>query len=724
MKEAFTYPAGGRLPGVQNGIHDVEMPSKAMFRFGSMSSTDSRLAEVTRPSVKQRMMEKSSALKKFGRSLGCRWSPTDGFGPRAEARRPSWLNVTISPRSKEYQLWNRVFIVTCLVAIFLDPLFFYVPVVHLNDLCFDLDRNLAITVTVLRTVIDFVYIIHIVLEFRTAFVAPSSRVFGIGELVEDTHEIARRYLKSAFWVDLVVILPLPQVVMWVVLPFLRTSKISSTKNAVLLLVIFHYVPRLIRMFFIVKNSEMVRSQDTGVFMETVWAGAAYNLLLYMLASHVIGACWYLLTVERQDTCWRRFCQDEHFCNKRFFNCRSQNDDELKGPRADWLYKTNIPSKCVANSSEPTSMPFNFGLYSLAIENEITSGLNFVDKYFYCLWFGLNSLSSLGQGFKVSTYIWEVFFAIIIFISGLLLFALLIGNVQKYLSSVGIRLDEMRVKRRDTEEWMNHRQLPGVLRNRVRRYDQYKWLETQGVDEQALLRSLPNDLRRDIKRHLCLDLVKRVPLFNQMDERLLDAICEILQPVLHTEDSYLVQEGDPVVEMVFIIRGELESMTTNGGRTGFLNCNKLGPGDFCGEELLTWALESQHEKTLPSSTQTVRATGVVEAFSLSARDLKFVAGQFRKLHSKKLQHTFKYHSHQWRTWAATFIQISWRRHRSRKLGPQMQQDAQQLLQAYDDAYMQANEGMPMSAIRHSSRILSSSNLSKPLEPYFFRDDSHI
>lgn len=68
---------------------------------------------------------------------------------------------------------------------------------------------------------------------------------------------------------------------------------------------------------------------------------------------------------------------------------------------------------------------------------------------------------------------------------------------------------MRVKRRDSEQWMHHRLLPKDLRERVRRYDQYKWLETRGVDEENLVQSLPKDLRRDIKRHLCLALVRRV-----------------------------------------------------------------------------------------------------------------------------------------------------------------------------------------------------------------------
>ena len=60
---------------------------------------------------------------------------------------------------------------------------------------------------------------------------------------------------------------------------------------------------------------------------------------------------------------------------------------------------------------------------------------------------------------------------------------------------------------------------------------------------------------------------QVPLFANMDERLLDAICERLKPSLYTERTYIVREGDPVDEMLFIICGRLESVTTDG-RSGF------------------------------------------------------------------------------------------------------------------------------------------------------------
>lgn len=81
--------------------------------------------------------------------------------------------------------------------------------------------------------------------------------------------------------------------------------------------------------------------------------------------------------------------------------------------------------------------------------------------------------------------------------------------QTYLQSTSLRIEEMRVKRRDAEQWMSHRLLPEDLRERIRRHEQYKWQETRGVDEECLIRNLPKDLRRDIKHHLCIALLKRV-----------------------------------------------------------------------------------------------------------------------------------------------------------------------------------------------------------------------
>ncbi|KAL8521702.1 hypothetical protein ACS0TY_012006 [Phlomoides rotata] len=564
----------------------------------------------------------------------------------------------LDPGSETVLKWNRIFLFSCLVALFVDPLFFFLPSVlnkH-NSTCMHIDLNLGIIVTCFRTLADVLYFLHIFIKFRTAYVSPSSRVFGKGELVMDLDKIANRYLKSEFLIDIIAALPLPQIVIWTILPAIRSSHADHTNDAIVLIVLLQYIPRLYLIFPL--SSQIIKA--TGVVTKTAWAGAAYNLVLYMLASHVLGASWYLLSIERHAWCWKSACKAEFKstgCSIKFLDCGSLIDSE----RAIWLNRTSVFAKC--NPDDKSF--FNYGIFGNAVANNVVSS-DFLDKYFYCLWWGLQNLSSYGQTLATSTFIGETMFAILIAIFGLVLFAHLIGNMQTYLQSMTVRLEEWRLKRRDTEEWMRHRKLPDELQQRIRRFTQYKWLTTRGVDEESILCGLPTDLRRDIQRHLCLDLVRRVPFFSQMDDQLLDAICERLVSSLSTQGTYIVREGDPVTEMLFIIRGTLESSTTNGGRTGFFNSTILRPGDFCGEELLAWALLPRSTLNLPSSTRTVKALCEVEAFILRAEDLKFVANQFRRLHSKKLQHTFRYYSHHWRAWAACFVQAAWRRHKKRTM----------------------------------------------------------
>ena len=125
-----------------------------------------------------------------------------------------WRKQILDPGSELVLQWSRVFIVSCLVALFVDPLYFYLPAVGGNEgsWCIKTDLNLRIVVTCFRTIADFFYLLHMIIKFRTAYVAPSSRVFGRGELVMDPKKIAQRYIRSDFFIDLVATLPLPQVI--------------------------------------------------------------------------------------------------------------------------------------------------------------------------------------------------------------------------------------------------------------------------------------------------------------------------------------------------------------------------------------------------------------------------------------------------------------------------------------------------------------------------------
>ncbi|KAA8522863.1 hypothetical protein F0562_009286 [Nyssa sinensis] len=368
-------------------------------------------------SFKRGVRKGSEGLKSIGRSLG--------FGV-SRAVFPEDLKVSekkiFDPQDKFLQLWNKLFVVSCILAVSVDPLFFYLPVFNQSSDCLGIDRKLAITATTLRTIIDAFYLLHMALQFRTAYIAPSSRVFGRGELVIDPAKIAKRYLRCYFIIDFLAVLPLPQIVVWRFLQRSKGSDVLATKQALLYIILLQYIPRFARILPL--TSELKRT--AGVFAETAWAGAVYYLLLYMLASHIVGAFWYLLSVERNDTCWQKACKEKSDgkCKTDFLYCGNQDmrDYDTWSNVSDSV----LNSACSVDGDNP---PFDFGIFEQALSSGIVSSKNFISKYCYCLWWGLQNLSTLGQGLQTSTYPGESIFSIALAIFGLILFALLIGNMQ-------------------------------------------------------------------------------------------------------------------------------------------------------------------------------------------------------------------------------------------------------------------------------------------------------
>ncbi|KAL4558774.1 hypothetical protein LXL04_036976 [Taraxacum kok-saghyz] len=232
-------------------------------------------------------------------------------------------------------------------------------------------------------------------------------------------------------------------------------------------------------------------------------------------------------------------------------------------------------------------------------------------------------------------------------------------------------------------------------------DEYKSLQIRGVDDKNLIQNLHNDPREDIKRHICVGLVKRVPLFKNMNERLLDDICQRLKPGLYTKNSYIIKEGDPVNEMLFIIHGNLETETTDR----FFNNGFLKEGDLCGDELLIWALDPESGANLPPSIRTLKALRDVEAFALPAEQLKFIVLHFKGIHSRQVRHMLRFYSKWWRTWAACFIQAAWRRYSKTRVSGEEEAE----LTTHDNA-----------GVRNRKILMK---LRKPRDPYFTDDSDY-
>lgn len=77
---------------------------------------------------------------------------------------------------------------------------------------------------------------------------------------------------------------------------------------------------------------------------------------------------------------------------------------------------------------------------------------------------------------------------------------------------------------------------------------------------------------------------QVRIFSLMDESVLDSIRERLKQRTYIRSSTVLHRRGLVEKIVFIVRGEMESIGEDG------SILPLSEGDVCGEELLTWCLE--------------------------------------------------------------------------------------------------------------------------------------
>lgn len=565
----------------------------------------------------------------------------------------------MNPHARFVQRWNKFFVISCLVAIFVDPLFFFLLSVEKGHRCIYLNWNMATAIAVVRSITDFVYLLHMLLQFRLAYVAPESRVVGAGELVDEPKRIALHYLYGYFSIDVFVVLPLPQIMILFVLPtYIGSSSANYAKNLLRATVLLQYIPRFYRFLPLLSGRSA-----SGFIFETAWANFVINLLIFVLAGHVVGSCWYLFGLQRVNQCLRNACADSQLRCKEFIDCgRGDSVAKFQGD-IQWKFWKNNTN---ATSCLTTEGPFNYGIYGEAVK--ITTLPSIVTRYIYSLFWGFQQISTLAGNQVPSDFVWEVLFTMGIVGLGLFLFALLIGNMQNFLQALGRRRLEMQLRHRDVEQWMSYRRLPEELRRQVRQSERFHWAATRGVNEEMLLENLPEDLQRDIRRHL-FSFIKKIRIFGLMGDPILDAICERLRQKLYIKDSKIIYRGGVVDKIIFIVRGNMASVDADG------NAAPLSEGDICGEELLTWSLD---HSSVHKDGKKVRVTGQrvlsnrtvtcltnVEAFSLRATDLEEVTALFpRFFRSPRVQGAIRYESPFWRGLAATRIQVAWRYRRKR------------------------------------------------------------
>ncbi|GMN66540.1 hypothetical protein TIFTF001_035605 [Ficus carica] len=580
----------------------------------------------------------------------------------------------LNPWSSYSQLWNKIFLASCVIGVSIDPLFLYVPVINEDDKCLDMDQNIMYVALVLRTITDFAYVLHLIFRLRSALAM--ARELGLS--------IFTGLPWSYLLIDVLAILPFPQVIVLKYFSNIAGSKSLKARKILNLLLLLQYVPRILRVYLSAK--ELGRTFDS--LTRRVWVRGAFFFFLYIIFGHVFGAFWYFYAIFRETACWHLACKSYPGCVPSPFDCR--RDHPMKN-------LTYLNEYCPVDP--PNAVVFDFGMFVDAIESRILRKTEFLRKFSRSFWWGLRNLSSFGQNLDTSGNIEENLFAVLISILGLLLFLYLIGNLQTYMQLATTKSEEARrkisikqpeidsylsnlpahkkkvimrylrrtikedkdfdVKRllslleehtdhgqhtsesqqtfaawvtkildvkkheRNTSElkaelWISRNRIPHNIKQKIMRYVRLRLQEGKDVDVGNLLPILPFALGMSVKKHLCFPILKTVPMLQNMDDNVYETICSHLKPVIYTEKSYIIRKGEPLDFILFITQGVVWNFGSDTNAT-----ERLQKGDYHGKELLEWQLNSTSYSDFPIAAANLKCHMKVEGFALMASDLEHV-----------------------------------------------------------------------------------------------------
>ncbi|KAI4383164.1 hypothetical protein MLD38_009037 [Melastoma candidum] len=134
------------------------------------------------------------------------------------------------------------------------------------------------------------------------------------------------------------------------------------------------------------------------------------------------------------------------------------------------------------------------------------------------------------------------------------------------------------------------------------------------------------MRWQIKEHLCLPLLLKVPQLRNLDIRPQMALCRRAKPEVFQEKGYIFQADSQIKQVILILCGEVCSYKKDDGESG-VPPQKIS-AEYLGEELLDrMPSKTSTPMDFPISHKHIKAVTKVEAFVLTVRDLREVWSQF-------------------------------------------------------------------------------------------------
>ncbi|KAG7390395.1 hypothetical protein PHYPSEUDO_007918 [Phytophthora pseudosyringae] len=338
--------------------------------------------------------------------------------------------------------------------------------------------------------------VDLVLNLSLSFMADSEKIL-------DPMRSARRYLGSTFAFDLLCALPYQ---------YLDMAKFGLLR-----------VPRLLRVFHLQQHlAELEHFFPSNNRRQLLLLG----VLLFMLFHSVACIHFGISYIEG-------------------FN---PNEKEA------WISSTNL---CLRRLNSTHLENCNGTVFS---EGDDKSQLRNISamEYSRSLYYAVGVLASPGKSVEPISDV-QLAAALLLMLSGFLITAIVVDNVQKRVTASAFEQKEFFATRTRIQLFLRRQNAPLAIHHRVKSFLDYWWSSHRGAVIGELLADLPRPVRLDVLRSICLPVLQTLALLQgvrTVRDKLEEVMVENAKFILYGQGEIVYRHGDYVTGMFFLLEGEV------------------------------------------------------------------------------------------------------------------------------------------------------------------------
>ncbi|KAF8356780.1 tax-4 [Pristionchus pacificus] len=256
------------------------------------------------------------------------------------------------------------------------------------------------------------------------------------------------------------------------------------------------------------------------------------------------------------------------------------------------------------------------VYGEKNKQSLPDGINdtLVRRYVYSFYWSTLTLTTIGE-VPGPVQNCEFVFVTCDLMCGVLIFATIVGNVGSMISNMSAARAEFQNKMDGVKQYMALRKVSPNLEDRVIKWFDYLWSNKQSLNDESVLKVLPDKLQAEIAMHVHFETLRKVRIFQDCESGLLAELVLKLQLQVFSPGDYICRKGDIGREMYIVKRGKLQVVSSEAeDATVFAT---LQEGSVFGELSI---LNIRGSKNGNRRTANVRSVGYTDLFVLNKNDL--------------------------------------------------------------------------------------------------------